>query len=207
MFIVVNNLPDQREQPSTLLLLLPFRLIVVSVAVAASQWEGGINSLIPSQRRGIEKGGAPLCHCCDSDCDDHNHNHCPSHCVCRDHCNLRRPIMLGWSLPIKNQRPNFSSVDACEMIRRNPRKGNALLHTLRRVDSQQWKLLWRRTTQTTLSGKSGEGGSGVVHHLCDILGGLRCEGTTCRGVSTIKKQKLPEGSKVAGPGNFHFENK
>jgi hypothetical protein len=57
VFIVVSNLPDQREQQSTLLLLLPFRLIVVSVAVAASQWEGGINSLIPSQRCGVEKGG------------------------------------------------------------------------------------------------------------------------------------------------------
>jgi hypothetical protein len=57
VFIIVDDLPDQREQPSTLLLLLPFRLIVVSVAVAASRWEGGINSLIPSRRRGVEKGG------------------------------------------------------------------------------------------------------------------------------------------------------
>ena len=56
VFIVVDDLPDQREQPSTPLLLLPFRLIVISVAVAASRWERGINSLIPSQRRGIEKG-------------------------------------------------------------------------------------------------------------------------------------------------------
>jgi hypothetical protein len=46
VFIVVDDLPDQREQPSMLHLLLPFRLIVVSVAVVASQWEGGINSLI-----------------------------------------------------------------------------------------------------------------------------------------------------------------
>jgi hypothetical protein len=57
VFIVIDNLPDQHEQPSTLLLLLPFRLIVVSVAVATSGWEGGNNSLIPSQFCGVEKGG------------------------------------------------------------------------------------------------------------------------------------------------------
>ncbi len=193
MFIVVHDLPDQHEQPSMLLLLLPFRLIVVSVAVAASQWEGGINSLIPSQRRGVEKGGAPLCHCCDSNCNNCDHNRCPSHCVCCNHCNLCHPIMLGWSLPIKNQRPNFSSLDAREMIRHNPRKGNALLRTLRRVDSQQWKLLWRCTTQTKILGKSGEGGSGVVHRLCEFLGGLRCEGTTCEGISTTAKKAKVSG--------------
>jgi hypothetical protein len=136
VFIVVDNLPDQREQPSTLLLLLPFRFIVVSVVVAASRWEGGINSLIPSRRRGIEKGGAPLRHCCNSDRNNRDHNRCPSHSVRRDHCNLRRPIVLGWSLPIKNRRPNFSNVDAREMIRHNPRKGNASSHMLRTVDSQ-----------------------------------------------------------------------
>ncbi len=141
VFIVVDDLPDQREQPSTHLLLLPFRLIVVPMAVTASRWEGGINSLIPSQRCGIEKGGAPSCHCCDSDRDDPDHNRCPSHCVRRDHCGLHRPIVLGWSLLIKNRRPNFSCVEACEMIRRNPRKGNALSRTLRRVDLQRWKLL------------------------------------------------------------------
>jgi hypothetical protein len=95
VFIVVDDLPDQSEQPSTLFLLLPFRLIVVSVAVAASQWEGGINSLIPSQCCGIEKGGAPSCHCCDSDRNNHNHNLCPSHYVRRDHWNLCCPIVLG----------------------------------------------------------------------------------------------------------------
>jgi hypothetical protein len=60
LFIVVDNLPDQCEQPSMLLLLLPFRLIVVSVAVAASQWKGGINFLIPSRRRGVERGGGTI---------------------------------------------------------------------------------------------------------------------------------------------------
>jgi hypothetical protein len=194
VFIVVDNLPDQREQPSMLLLLLPFRLIVVSVAVVASRWEGGINYLISSQRRGIEKGGAPSHHCCDSNRNNRDHNCCPSHCVCHNHCNLCCPIMLGWSLLIKNQRPNFSCLDAREMIRRNTRKGNASLRTLRRVDSQRWKLLWRCTTWTKLSGKSGEGGSGVVHCLCKFLGGLRCEGTTCRGISTTaKKEKLAGG--------------
>jgi hypothetical protein len=43
-------------------------------------------------------------------------------------------------------------------------------------------------------GKSGEGGSGVVHRLCEFWGGLRCEGTTCRGISTtVKKAKVARG--------------